>query len=134
MVRGDAENEAFSVLYYRDGALLAVDAVNAPRDYMAVRKALTEGDTIPADVAAGSSAALRGQVVVIGAHYDHLGYGGIGALDPDSTGKVHDGADDNASGVAALLEVARLLHARRPARTVVFIAFSGEELGTIGSA
>ena len=82
----------------------------------------------------GSSAALRGQVVVIGAHYDHLGYGGFGALDPDSTGKVHSGADDNASGVAALLEVARLLHARRPARTVVFIAFSGEELGTIGSA
>ena len=83
----------------------------------------------------GSSPALRGEVVVIGAHYDHLGYGGFGALDdPDSTGKVHDGADDNASGVAALLEVARLLHARHPARTIVFIAFSGEEIGTIGSA
>jgi hypothetical protein len=83
----------------------------------------------------GRSPALRGQVVVIGAHYDHLGYGGFGALDdPDSTGKVHDGADDNASGVAALLEVARLLHARHPARTIVFIAFSGEEIGDIGSA
>ncbi len=82
----------------------------------------------------GSSPALRGQVVVVGAHYDHLGFGDFGALDPDSTGKVHDGADDNASGVAALLEVARLLHARHPARTIVFIAFSGEELGTIGSA
>jgi hypothetical protein len=85
-------------------------------------------------VVAGSSRALRGQVVVIGAHYDHLGYGGFGALDPDSTGKVHDGADDNASGIAALLEVARLLHARHPARTIVFIAFSGEEIGDIGSA
>ena len=82
----------------------------------------------------GSSPTLRGQVVVIGAHYDHLGYGGFGALDPDSTGKVHDGADDNASGTAALLEVARLLQARHPARTIVFIAFSGEELGTLGSA
>ena len=82
----------------------------------------------------GSSPALRGQVIVIGAHYDHLGYGGFGALDPDSTGKVHDGADDNASGTAALLEVARLLHARHAARTFVFIAFSGEELGTLGSA
>jgi hypothetical protein len=81
----------------------------------------------------GSSPTLRGQVVVIGAHYDHLGYGGFGALDPDSTGKVHDGADDNASGVAALLEVARQLHAHHPARTIVFIAFSGEEVGTIGS-
>jgi acetylornithine deacetylase/succinyl-diaminopimelate desuccinylase-like protein len=83
----------------------------------------------------GSAPALRGQVVVVGAHYDHLGYGGFGALDdPDSTGKVHDGADDNASGIAALLEVARLLHARHPARTIVFIAFSGEEIGDIGSA
>jgi Peptidase family M28/PDZ domain len=83
----------------------------------------------------GSSPTLRGEVVVIGAHYDHLGYGGFGALDdPDSTGKVHDGADDNASGVAALIEVARMLHARHPARTIVFIAFSGEEIGDLGSA
>ena len=83
----------------------------------------------------GSSPALRGEVVVVGAHYDHLGYGGFGALDdPDSTGKVHDGADDNASGTAALLEVARQLHTRHPARTIVFIAFSGEEIGDLGSA
>ncbi len=82
----------------------------------------------------GTSAALRGEVVVVGAHYDHLGYGGFGALDPDSTGRVHPGADDNASGTAALIEVARLLHGRRPARTIVFIAFSGEELGDLGSA
>jgi hypothetical protein len=83
----------------------------------------------------GKSSALRGEVLVIGAHYDHLGYGGFGALDdPDSTGKVHDGADDNASGVAALLEVARRLHAHHPARTIVFIAFSGEEIGDLGSA
>ena len=79
---------------------------------------------------------LRGQVVVIGAHYDHLGLGGFGALDPDSTGRVHNGADDNASGTAALLEIARLLAARHPApaRTVAFVAFSAEELGTIGSS
>ncbi len=82
----------------------------------------------------GTSPALRGQVVVLGAHYDHLGYGGFGALDPDSTGKVHDGADDNASGVAGLLEIARILRGRHPARTMVFIAFSGEELGDLGSA
>jgi aminopeptidase YwaD len=83
----------------------------------------------------GSSPALRGEVVVIGAHYDHLGLGGFGALDdPDSTGKVHNGADDNASGTAALLEVARELAGRHPARTIVFVAFSGEELGDLGSA
>lgn len=84
----------------------------------------------------GTSPALRGQVVVIGAHYDHLGLGGFGALDPDSTGRVHNGADDNASGTAALLEIARALAARRPApaRTIVLVAFSGEELGTLGSS
>ena len=82
----------------------------------------------------GRSAARRGETVVIGAHYDHLGLGGFGALDdPDSTGQVHNGADDNASGTAALLEVARQL-ARRPLdRTIVFIAFSGEEEGDLGS-
>jgi Zn-dependent M28 family amino/carboxypeptidase len=82
----------------------------------------------------GRSAARRGETIVIGAHYDHLGLGGFGSLDdPDSTGKVHNGADDNASGTTALLEVARQL-ARRPLdRTIVFIAFSGEEEGDLGS-
>jgi peptidase M28-like protein/PDZ domain-containing protein len=83
----------------------------------------------------GRSPARRGEVVVVGAHYDHLGYGGFGALDdPDSTGKIHNGADDNASGTTALLEVARRLALHRPDRTVLFIAFSGEELGDLGSA
>src|SRR5574341_1768906 len=83
----------------------------------------------------GRSPALRGAVVVIGAHYDHLGLGGFGALDaPDSTGVIHNGADDNASGTTALLEVARRLASRQLDRTVVFIAFSGEELGALGSA
>ena len=82
----------------------------------------------------GASRTVRGEVVVIGAHYDHLGMGGFGALDPDSTGRVHNGADDNASGTAALLEIGRILAHRRPARTVVLVAFSGEELGTLGSS
>lgn len=82
----------------------------------------------------GVSPTLRGEVVVIGAHYDHLGLGGFGALDPDSTGRVHNGADDNASGTAALLEIGRVLAGRRPARTIVLVAFSGEELGTLGSS
>jgi len=82
----------------------------------------------------GMSPALRGEVVVVGAHYDHLGLGGFGALDPDSTGRVHNGADDNASGTAALLEIGRQLAHGRPARTIVLVAFSGEELGTLGSS
>jgi hypothetical protein len=81
----------------------------------------------------GRDPVLRNQSVVLGAHYDHLGRGGFGSLDPDSTGRVHNGADDNASGVAGLIQVAARLAASPPARTVVFIAFSGEELGLLGS-
>jgi hypothetical protein len=81
----------------------------------------------------GRDPVLRNQTIILGAHYDHLGLGGFGSLDPDSTGKVHNGADDNASGAAALIQVAARLAASPPARTVVFIAFSGEELGLVGS-
>lgn len=82
------------------------------------------------------SGALAEQAIVIGAHYDHLGYGGSGSLDPDSAGVIHNGADDNASGTAALLEVARLLAQREAGhrRTLIFVAFTAEELGLIGSA
>jgi hypothetical protein len=74
-------------------------------------------------------------VVVVGAHYDHLGYGGFGSLDPDSK-DIHNGADDNASGTVALIETARRLAARSDElrRDVVFVAFSGEEHGLIGSS
>jgi len=73
---------------------------------------------------------------VIGAHYDHLGLGGRHSMAPDATGEVHNGADDNASGTAALIEMARAITAARvqPPRTLVFIAFAGEELGLLGSA
>ena len=59
VVRGDPDSEKFSVLYYRDGRLLAVDAVNAPGDYMVVRKALTQGTSIPAERAADASTPLK---------------------------------------------------------------------------
>jgi hypothetical protein len=107
-----------------------------PRDAPAVLHTAL-GGTATRNVVAiipGASRALRGEIVVIGAHYDHLGMGGFGALDPDSTGRVHNGADDNASGTAALLEIGRQLAGYRPQRTVVLVAFSGEELGTLGSS
>ncbi|WP_051839648.1 NAD(P)/FAD-dependent oxidoreductase [Streptomyces sp. NRRL F-5126] len=59
VVRGDVDGEHFSVLYYRDGRLLAVDAVNRPADYMAVRKALTQGATVPPGAAADGSVPLK---------------------------------------------------------------------------
>jgi hypothetical protein len=82
----------------------------------------------------GHDPALRNETVIVGAHYDHLGLGGFGSLDPDSTGQVHNGADDNASGAAMLIHIAARLAQSPPARTVLFIAFSGEELGLLGSA
>jgi aminopeptidase YwaD len=77
------------------------------------------------------------EAIVIGAHYDHLGLGGEGSLAPDSAA-VHNGADDNASGTAALIEIARsLAAAAKPSesrRAIVFGAWSGEEEGLLGSA
>jgi hypothetical protein len=82
----------------------------------------------------GHDPVRRNETVIVGAHYDHLGLGGFGSLDPDSTGKVHNGADDNASGSAMLIQIAQHLVQSRPARTILFIAFSGEELGLLGSS
>jgi hypothetical protein len=82
----------------------------------------------------GRDPAFAGHCVVIGAHHDHLGHGGDASLSPDQLGTVHPGADDDASGVAALLDVARALAAAGPARrTVLVAAFGAEELGAVGS-
>ena len=82
----------------------------------------------------GSDPVLKNEHIVIGAHYDHLGRGGSGSLAP-SSGEIHHGADDNASGTAGLIELARIFSAQRPKlkRSLVFIAFGGEEEGLLGS-
>ncbi len=84
----------------------------------------------------GADPKLADQAIVIGAHYDHLGLGERNSLAPAQAGQVHAGADDNASGTAALLELASELAKRQSdlRRSVVFLAFSGEELGLLGSA
>lgn len=78
---------------------------------------------------------LANETIVIGAHYDHVGYGGSNSLAPNSK-EVHNGADDNASGTVALIELARRFASMEtpPPRRMVFIAFTAEELGLIGSA
>jgi len=83
----------------------------------------------------GQASPPRAGLIVLGAHYDHLGHGGSGSLAPDSR-EIHNGADDNASGTMALIEVARALAARRDDlhRDVVFVAFSAEERGLVGSS
>ena len=81
----------------------------------------------------GTDRALAQQYLVIGAHYDHLGTSGVGVLDTDSARAIHNGADDNASGTAAVLALARRLK-RNPLRRPVMVAlFGGEELGLLGS-
>ena len=75
------------------------------------------------------------EYVIVGAHYDHLGLGGRYSLAPSQTGTIHPGADDNASGAAGVLEIARLLKdSRPPRRGVLFLEFAGEELGLLGSS
>ena len=71
--------------------------------------------------------------VVIGAHYDHLGHGASGSLAPNSN-EIHNGADDNASGIAGMLYIAEQLKtSQAKSNNYMFIAFSGEELGLLGS-
>jgi hypothetical protein len=84
----------------------------------------------------GSDPVLREEWVIVGAHYDHVGRGQGGGLNPRLWGQIHNGADDNASGVASLLEVAEqfALGGKRPRRSLLFIAFSGEEKGLLGAA
>jgi hypothetical protein len=82
----------------------------------------------------GTHEGLKNEYVVIGAHHDHLGMGGPGSSSraPDTIA-VHYGADDNASGVAGVLEASEWLSAHVPARSVLFATFGAEEMGIIGS-
>ena len=84
----------------------------------------------------GSEAARREEAVVLGAHYDHVGLGGRFSSAPERGGEIHNGADDNASGIGALIEIARVALADRTRfpRSIVFVAFAGEERGLLGSA
>jgi Peptidase family M28/PDZ domain/PA domain len=76
------------------------------------------------------------EYIILGAHYDHLGYGGPDSLAPSQIGRIHPGADDNASGTAGVLELARLLAPLKGKleRGILFASFAGEELGLLGSA
>jgi Zn-dependent M28 family amino/carboxypeptidase len=80
----------------------------------------------------GTDPRFAGEAVLVTAHYDHLGRSGPGVR-MSEVGRVHPGADDNASGVAVMLELARAAAGTGFPRTVVFVAFSGEESGLQGS-
>ncbi len=81
----------------------------------------------------GSDPARADEYIVLGAHYDHLGMGGHGSRAASDAASIHYGADDNASGTAAMMEVAARIAADPLPRSVLFMGFSGEEMGLIGS-
>ena len=84
----------------------------------------------------GSDPTLQAETVVVGAHYDHLGRSGRFSMSQNTTGQIHHGADDNASGTAAVIEMARAaVEARKDfRRSVIFMTFAGEEHGLLGSS
>jgi hypothetical protein len=84
----------------------------------------------------GSDPSLQAEAVIVGAHYDHLGRSARFSMSQNSAGEVHHGADDNASGTAAVIEMGKAARESRNEfrRTVVFMAFAGEEYGLLGSS
>lgn len=80
----------------------------------------------------GSDPELKDEIVVVGAHMDHIGYGPRMSR-ASNRREIHNGADDNASGTSALMEIAQAMAMLKPKRTVVFQAYSAEEMGLIGS-
>jgi hypothetical protein len=113
------------------GYLQRFDAVSA-EDAHAGRTEPRKTQNVVA-VLRGTDPTVRDEFIVIGAHYDHLGRATTYAQDPEAKDAIRNGADDNASGTAAVMELARILSANRPRRSIIFANFSGEELGLLGS-
>ncbi len=142
----DLKNDALAKLHYDNAGLAGIPVVviskQAAEKLAKAKEIKLTTDVVRVEVPAknvvgvieGSDPILKNEAIVIGAHYDHLGRGGEGSLAPRS-GEIHHGADDNASGTAGVLELARIFSAERSKlkRTLVFIAFSGEEEGLLGS-
>lgn len=81
----------------------------------------------------GTDSKLKNQFIIIGAHYDHLGWGAANSRYTGKIPQIHNGADDNASGTAAVLEIAEKIKLNPTRRSIVFMAFSAEEMGLLGS-
>ncbi|MFA7419958.1 MAG: M20/M25/M40 family metallo-hydrolase [Melioribacteraceae bacterium] len=81
----------------------------------------------------GSDPVLKNEYVVVGAHYDHVGLGYYGAMNKSDAGKIHNGADDNASGTSGMVELAEAFSNVKSKRSLIFIAFAAEENGMLGS-
>ncbi|HMA23339.1 MAG TPA: M28 family peptidase [Gemmatimonadaceae bacterium] len=138
---GTAGNDSAAAFIARRYAALGLRPMSGGYLQRFVARPPVRGGTSPSlptqnvfAVLPGRDPALRGEYIVIGAHFDHLGTSTEGAMDPDDKSAVRRGADDNASGTAAVLELARLLAAAPTRRSIIFANFSGEEEGLLGSA
>jgi len=122
--------------------LKEIDKTLKSASFLIENKALTinlayENNLIPTQNVVGyiegSDPVLKNEYVVIGAHMDHVGLGYFGAMSKNDAGKIHNGADDNASGTAGVIELAEALSKVKPKRSIIFVAFNAEEYGLLGS-
>jgi hypothetical protein len=131
--------------YQLDGLARQIDADLVPRSQVLNGATISYQEQLSKNVRTvrnvvgvlpGSDPQRAKEAIVIGAHYDHVGLGGHLSMSPDRTGEIHNGADDNASGTSSVIEIARqaAMQRERFPRTVVFVAFAGEERGLLGSA
>ena len=146
----NCKREIIENLFRENGLDLAqiqkeIDSTKTPNSFaLKNAKAIIETNIAPVRVntnnvigfIAGNDPVLKNEIIVIGAHKDHVGYGSYGSLYRGNDKQIHNGADDNASGTAGLLEIAQKISANSESlkRTVLFIAFGAEEAGLLGSA
>lgn len=140
--------DAFDDLFSSTGKTIAgiqdeINSSGSPASFETNIKVSIEADVDPQTITTGNVVGMlegndptvSDEVIVIGAHYDHLGYGEYGSLYAGTDRVIHHGADDNASGTAGVIELAQKLAAEKETlkRDVIFILFSGEEAGLLGS-
>ena len=133
LAAAESESQIPIVVLTRKAAAGLDKGTHAAKLTVALEPVRSKTANIVGVIRAGAALKQAG-VVVVGAHMDHLGMGGPNALDPQ-VNDIHNGADDNASGVAVLMEVARTLAATKAtlSRDVYIVAFSAEEMGDLGS-
>ena len=133
LAAAESESAIPIVVITRKAAAGLENGSHAAKLTVALDPVRTKTSNVVGVIRAGAANKLPG-VVVVGAHIDHLGMGGASALDPNVHAP-HNGADDNASGVAGVLEIARVLGTRKAElqRDVYIVAFSAEEMGDLGS-
>ncbi|MFC2084457.1 M28 family peptidase [Bacteroidota bacterium] len=131
----DASIEELEVLYKEEKIPYSVELEIELYCYTDIEKIKAKTSNVTA-ILEGNDPLLKDEYIFIGAHYDHLGYGGkgSGSRSPDTVA-IHNGADDNASGTSAIIEIMERLALNRDniKRSVIFMAFSAEEMGLLGS-